>query len=94
MVKFDSHPPSNQEKRMRTLIHKPLCALRDLLTGPRNLIRKRLDKLLDYEVLEAKSNLSYEEQDVVNTYRWREEHHSLSVCCFCWFGLKFESFKW
>ncbi|XP_074505129.1 rho guanine nucleotide exchange factor 37 [Sebastes fasciatus] len=57
------------EKRMRTLIHKPLCALRDLLVGPRNLIRKRLDKLLDYELLEAKSNLSYEEQDVANTYR-------------------------
>lgn len=57
------------EKRMRTLIHKPLCALRDLLVGPRNLIRKRLDKLLDYEVIEAKSNLSYEEQAVANTYR-------------------------
>ncbi|XP_031722811.1 rho guanine nucleotide exchange factor 37 isoform X1 [Anarrhichthys ocellatus] len=57
------------EKRMRTLIHKPLCALRDLLVGPRNLIRKRLDKLLDYELIEAKSNLSYEEQDVANTYR-------------------------
>ncbi|KAK5864321.1 hypothetical protein PBY51_015573 [Eleginops maclovinus] len=57
------------EKRMRTLIHKPLCALRDLLLGPRNLIRKRLDKLLDYEVIEAKSTLSYEEQAVANTYR-------------------------
>lgn len=57
------------EKRMRTLIHKPLCALRDLLLGPRNLIRKRLDKLLDYELIDAKSNLSYEEQAVANTYR-------------------------
>ncbi|KAM6999950.1 rho guanine nucleotide exchange factor 37 [Tautogolabrus adspersus] len=57
------------EKRMRTLIHKPLCALRDLLVGPRNLIRKRLDKLLDYEVICEKSSLSYEEQDVANTYR-------------------------
>uniref|UniRef100_A0A3Q3IIF1 Rho guanine nucleotide exchange factor (GEF) 37 n=1 Tax=Monopterus albus TaxID=43700 RepID=A0A3Q3IIF1_MONAL len=57
------------EKRMQTLIHKPLCALRDLLVGPRNLIRKRLHKLLDYEMIEAKSNLSYEEQDVANTYR-------------------------
>ncbi|XP_053179673.1 rho guanine nucleotide exchange factor 37 [Scomber japonicus] len=57
------------EKRLRTLIHKPLCALRDLLVGPRNLIRKRLDKLLDFEVLETKSNLSYEEQAVANTYR-------------------------
>ncbi|XP_076595638.1 rho guanine nucleotide exchange factor 37 [Chaetodon auriga] len=57
------------EKRMRTLIHKPLCALRDLLVGPRNLIRKRLDKLLDYEVICDKSSLSYDEQAVANTYR-------------------------
>ncbi|KAM9741995.1 rho guanine nucleotide exchange factor 37 [Menidia menidia] len=57
------------ERRMRTLVHRPLCSLRDLLLGPRNLIRKRLDKLLDYEVLEAKSSLSYEEQATVNTYR-------------------------
>lgn len=54
---------------MRTLIHKPLCALRDLLVGPRNLIRKRLDKLLDYELIEAKPSLSYDEQAVANTYR-------------------------
>ncbi|XP_055015134.1 rho guanine nucleotide exchange factor 37 isoform X2 [Boleophthalmus pectinirostris] len=57
------------EKRLRALIHKPLCALRDLLVGPRNLIRKRLDKLLDYELIEAKSNLSYEEQATANTYK-------------------------
>uniref|UniRef100_A0A3Q2ZK58 Rho guanine nucleotide exchange factor (GEF) 37 n=1 Tax=Kryptolebias marmoratus TaxID=37003 RepID=A0A3Q2ZK58_KRYMA len=57
------------EKRTRTLVHKPLCALRDLLVGPRNLIRKRLDKLLDFEMIESKSNLSYEEQAVANTYR-------------------------
>ncbi|KAJ0002506.1 hypothetical protein NQD34_007655 [Periophthalmus magnuspinnatus] len=57
------------EKRLRALIHKPLCALRDLLVGPRNLIRKRLDKLLDYELIEAKSNLSYEEQAAANTYK-------------------------
>ncbi|XP_037531407.1 rho guanine nucleotide exchange factor 37 [Nematolebias whitei] len=57
------------EGRMRTLIHKPLCALRDLLVGPRNLIKKRLDKLLDFEMIESKSNLSYEEQAVANTYR-------------------------
>lgn len=57
---------------MRTLIHKPLCALCDLLVGPRNLIRKRLDKLLDYELIYDKSSLSYEEQAVANTYRYRE----------------------
>ncbi|XP_068596744.1 rho guanine nucleotide exchange factor 37 [Brachionichthys hirsutus] len=57
------------EKRTRTLIHKPLCALRDLLVGPRNLIRKRLDKMLDYEAIFEKASLSYEEQGVANTYR-------------------------
>ncbi|KAM8848147.1 rho guanine nucleotide exchange factor 37 [Synchiropus picturatus] len=57
------------EKRLRTLIHKPLCSLRDLLVGPRNLIRKRLDKLLDYELIEAKPSLSYEEQAVANNYK-------------------------
>lgn len=54
---------------MRTLVHKPLCSLRDLLAGPRNLIRKRLDKLLDYEQICDKTSLSYEEQVVANTYR-------------------------
>lgn len=57
---------------MRTLVHKPLCSLRDLLAGPRNLIRKRLDKLLDYEQICDKSSLSYEEQAVANTYRWTQ----------------------
>ncbi|XP_030224535.1 rho guanine nucleotide exchange factor 37 [Gadus morhua] len=57
------------EKRMRSLIYKPLCSLRDLLAGPRNLIRKRLDKLLDYEVLEARPSLNYEEQAIASTYR-------------------------
>ncbi|XP_023184610.1 rho guanine nucleotide exchange factor 37 isoform X1 [Xiphophorus maculatus] len=57
------------EKRMRTLIHKPLCELRDMLVGPKNLIRKRLHKLLDYEVIEGKPKLSYEEQAVANAYK-------------------------
>ncbi|CAL8358201.1 unnamed protein product [Merluccius merluccius] len=57
------------EKRMRSLIYKPLCSLRDLLAGPRNLIRKRLDKLLDYEVIEARPSLTYEEQAVASTYK-------------------------
>lgn len=54
---------------MRTLILGPLRVLRDLLRGPRNLIKKRLDKLLDYELISDKSILSYEEQAVANTYR-------------------------
>lgn len=56
---------------MRTLILRPLRVLCDLLKGPRNLIKKRLDKLLDYELISEKSSLSYEEQAVANTYRWR-----------------------
>ncbi|CDQ89044.1 unnamed protein product, partial [Oncorhynchus mykiss] len=57
------------EKRMRTLVHKPICSLRELLAGPRNLISKRLDKLLDYELIEEKPSLSYDEQAVANTYK-------------------------
>lgn len=55
---------------MKKLIYKPLCALRGLLVGPRNLIRKRLDKLLDFELIESKPSLCYEEQSVANTYRY------------------------
>lgn len=58
-----------QEHRLRTLVYKPLCSLRDLLQGPRNLIRKRMDKLLDFEALGEKSDLSYEEQEVATAYR-------------------------
>ncbi|XP_029113363.1 rho guanine nucleotide exchange factor 37 isoform X2 [Scleropages formosus] len=57
------------ERRVRTLVHRPLCSLREMLAGPRNLIRKRLDKLLDYEALGEKSGLSYEEQAVAGAYR-------------------------
>ncbi|KAI1899044.1 hypothetical protein AGOR_G00078630 [Albula goreensis] len=57
------------ERRLQALVFKPLCALRELLAGPRNLIRKRLDKLFDYELIEEKPALSYEEQAVANTYR-------------------------
>lgn len=55
---------------MSALILAPLRVLRDLLRGPRNLIKKRLDKLLDYELISEKSSLSYEEQAVASTYRW------------------------
>lgn len=54
---------------MRMLILRPLLLLRDLLRGPRNLIKKRLDKLLDYELISEKPSLSYEEQAVASTYR-------------------------
>lgn len=58
---------------MIALILAPLRVLRDLLRGPRNLIKKRLDKLLDYELISEKSSLSYEEQAVASTYRWGGE---------------------
>ncbi|KAJ8254983.1 hypothetical protein GJAV_G00199600 [Gymnothorax javanicus] len=57
------------ERRLNALVFKPLSALRELLPGPRNLIRKRVHKLLDYELLEDKTSLSYEEQGVANAYR-------------------------
>ncbi|KAL4631538.1 hypothetical protein GN956_G15553 [Arapaima gigas] len=56
------------ERRVRTLVYKPLCSLREMLVGPHNLIRKRLDKLLDYEALGEKSSLNYEEQTVAGAY--------------------------
>lgn len=54
---------------MKNLVFKPLSSLQELMAGPRNLIRKRQDKLLDYELLEEKSNLSFEEQAIANTYK-------------------------
>ncbi|XP_073777950.1 rho guanine nucleotide exchange factor 37 isoform X2 [Danio rerio] len=57
------------EKRLKTLVFKPLSSLRELMAGPRNLIRKRQDKLLDYEPIEEKSNLTFEEQAIANTYK-------------------------
>ncbi|XP_051505864.1 rho guanine nucleotide exchange factor 37-like [Myxocyprinus asiaticus] len=57
------------EKRLKTLVFKPLSSLRELMAGPRNLIRKRQDKLLDYELIEEKSNLNFEEQAIANTYK-------------------------
>ncbi|XP_051514813.1 rho guanine nucleotide exchange factor 37-like isoform X2 [Myxocyprinus asiaticus] len=57
------------ETRLKTLVFKPLSSLRELMAGPRNLICKRQDKLLDYELIEEKSNLSFEEQAIANTYK-------------------------
>nr|XP_055033372.1 rho guanine nucleotide exchange factor 37 isoform X1 [Misgurnus anguillicaudatus] len=57
------------EERLKTLVFKPLNSLRELMAGPRNLIRKRQDKLLDYVPIEEKSHLSFEEQAIANTYK-------------------------
>lgn len=58
-----------QENRLKTLVFKPLCSLQELMAGPRNLIRKRQDKLLDYELIEEKSSLNFDEQAIANTYK-------------------------
>ncbi|XP_065127507.2 rho guanine nucleotide exchange factor 37 isoform X2 [Paramisgurnus dabryanus] len=57
------------EERLKTLVFKPLSSLRELMAGPRNLIRKRQDKLLDYGPIEEKSHLSFEEQAIASTYK-------------------------
>lgn len=57
------------EGRLKTLVFKPLSSLRELMAGPHNLIRKRQDKLLDFEIIEEKSSLNYDEQAIANTYK-------------------------
>ncbi|XP_015268128.1 PREDICTED: rho guanine nucleotide exchange factor 37 isoform X2 [Gekko japonicus] len=60
------------KKRLKRLVYLPLCNLSETLKGPQSLIRKRLDKLLDYEELEEKRNetgsVTYEEEATMNTY--------------------------
>ncbi|XP_077183208.1 rho guanine nucleotide exchange factor 37 [Paroedura picta] len=60
------------KKRLQCLVYLPLCNLSETLKGPQSLIRKRLDKLLDYEELEEKRNetgsVTYEEDAAMNTY--------------------------
>ncbi|KAG8439303.1 hypothetical protein GDO86_005501 [Hymenochirus boettgeri] len=60
------------KKRLEVLVLQPLIKLSECLKGPKNLIRKRTDKLLDYEKLEIKlsetGKLTYEEEDVKNAY--------------------------
>lgn len=52
---------------------QPLCSLAKALAGPQNLIRKRLDKLLDFERAEEKlsevGSVSYEEEAARHTYQ-------------------------
>ncbi|XP_042306101.1 rho guanine nucleotide exchange factor 37 isoform X2 [Sceloporus undulatus] len=60
------------QKRLDYLVYHPLCNLAETLKGPQKLIRKRLDKQLDYEELEEKRNetgsVTYEEEAAMNTY--------------------------
>ncbi|OCT88630.1 hypothetical protein XELAEV_18017259mg [Xenopus laevis] len=60
-------------RRLDLLVWQPLIKLLQCLKGPKNLIRKRMDKLLDYENLESKlqetgGKMTYEEEDIKNAY--------------------------
>lgn len=61
-----------QKQRLHRLVCQPLCSLSDMLVGPQQLVKKRLDKLLDYEeIQERKSEMgsvTYDEEAAMNTY--------------------------
>ena len=40
-----------QRRRLDRLVWKPLCRLAEMLVGPQQLVKKRLDKLLDYAIV-------------------------------------------
>lgn len=51
---------------------QPLCSLSAMLEGPQQLVKKRLDKLLDYEEIQERKSevgsVSYDEEAAMNTY--------------------------
>ncbi|XP_072002307.1 rho guanine nucleotide exchange factor 37 isoform X2 [Engystomops pustulosus] len=61
------------KKKLQIMVLQPLINLSEYLKGPKNLIRKRLVKLLDYENLEEKysetGKMTWEEEDIVNNYK-------------------------
>ncbi|KAM9185183.1 rho guanine nucleotide exchange factor 37 isoform 2-T3 [Mergus octosetaceus] len=61
-----------EKRRLDRLVWQPLCSLSEMLVGPQQLVKKRLDKLLDYEeIQERKSELgsvTYDEEAAMNTY--------------------------
>lgn len=65
--------PLPQKQRLEDLVGQPLCSLAKALAGPQNLIKKRLDKLLDFERLEEKlleeGSVTYEEEEARHTYQ-------------------------
>ncbi|XP_074169848.1 rho guanine nucleotide exchange factor 37 isoform X2 [Rhinolophus sinicus] len=60
-------------QRLEGLVWQPLCSLAKALAGPQNLIKKRLDKLLDFERLEEKllevGSVTCEENEARHTYQ-------------------------
>nr|XP_030139692.3 rho guanine nucleotide exchange factor 37 isoform X1 [Taeniopygia guttata] len=60
------------KQRVDRLVWQPLCSLSDTLEGPQQLVKKRLDKLLDYEKIQERKSevgsVSYEEEAAMNTY--------------------------
>lgn len=61
------------KRKLQKMVIQPLSNLSECLKGPKNLIRKRMDKLLDYENLEEKysetGRMTWEEEDIVNNYK-------------------------
>ncbi|GAB1301790.1 Rho guanine nucleotide exchange factor 37 [Apodemus speciosus] len=61
------------KQRLKGLVWQPLCSLARALVGPQNLIKKRLDKLLDFERVEEKlldvGSVTYEEETARHTYQ-------------------------
>ncbi|CAI9573796.1 unnamed protein product [Staurois parvus] len=61
------------KRRVQLLVLQPISNLSECLKGPKNLIRKRADKLLDYENLEEKysetGKMTWEEEDIMNNYK-------------------------
>ncbi|XP_049730004.1 rho guanine nucleotide exchange factor 37 isoform X2 [Elephas maximus indicus] len=61
------------KQRLEGLVWRPLCSLAKALAGPQNLIKKRLDKLLDFERVEEKllevGSVTYEEEAARHTYQ-------------------------
>nr|XP_058918196.1 rho guanine nucleotide exchange factor 37 isoform X3 [Kogia breviceps] len=61
-----------EKQRLEALVWQPLCSLAKALAGPQNLIKKRLDKLLDFERVEEKllevGSMTYEEEAAWHMY--------------------------
>ncbi|XP_070649941.1 rho guanine nucleotide exchange factor 37 isoform X1 [Bos indicus] len=61
------------KQQLEAQVWQPLCSLAKALAGPQNLIKKRLDKLLDFERVEEKllevGSVTYEEEAARHTYQ-------------------------